>query len=61
MITGVVTLKELSMLLFHPETPKQLDHTLFMDNVRGALGMDNEVNRSISKTLFSEEAANFFF
>jgi len=61
MITGVVTLKELSALLSHPETPKQLDHTLFMDNVRGALGMDNEVNRSISKTLFSEDAANFVF
>lgn len=61
MLTGVVSLRELALLLRHPDSRSQVDHTLFADNVRGVLGMDNEVNRSIFRTILSKDAPDFVF
>ncbi len=61
MLTGIVTLSELALLLGHPETPLQIDQSLFKDNVRGVLGSDNAVNQGIAKTLSSQDSSLFVF
>jgi len=61
MIVGLVRLLDIAEMVSQEERPSEIDSELFADNVRGVLGLSNDVNKAMLRTMVAPSGAEFVF